>query len=241
MWSRGIVLSHENFGESDRYVHFFTRDWGTITVLAKAARKSKRRYVGGLDLFCHDEISIKGDPKEKAYLVELSVINSFANLRTSLEKLVVAGKVIGWIKKLANITLPMFGVYKLLGQTLALIEREGDEKRLEVLSLVFRMKLINLLGFKPSIEQCARCGKMVLGDCPFDIGAGGILCEKCKENRAAFELPVLSIQDRGLLSLSESCRLIDWQKVELPDRLALRLNQLITQFASYHTHVKLVV
>ena len=48
--SKGIVLSHEDFGEADRYIQFFTKDWGMITVLARSARKSKRRYVGGLDL-----------------------------------------------------------------------------------------------------------------------------------------------------------------------------------------------
>ena len=54
--SKGIVISVENFGEADRYIQFFTKDWGMITTLDKSARKSKRRYVGGLDLFCHDEI-----------------------------------------------------------------------------------------------------------------------------------------------------------------------------------------
>ena len=101
--SKGIVISIENFGESDRYVQFFTKDWGMISVLAKSARKSKRRYVGGLDLFCHDEIFLRGDPKDKPYLNELTVLNSFPKLREQLDKVLLAGKMAQWIKKLAKI------------------------------------------------------------------------------------------------------------------------------------------
>src|SRR5580704_12616305 len=99
--SKAIVLSYENFGEADRYIQFFSREWGMITVLARSARKSRRRYAGGIDLFCHDEISIKGDPRSKPYLNELTVLNSFPILRENLDKLLVAGKLAQWVKKLA--------------------------------------------------------------------------------------------------------------------------------------------
>src|SRR5580658_6934041 len=91
--SRAIVLSRESFGESDCYVQFYTKNWGLISTLAKAAKKSKRRYVGGLDLFCHDEIFLRGDPKDRPYLLELTVLNSFPLLRDDLEKMLAAGKI----------------------------------------------------------------------------------------------------------------------------------------------------
>ncbi len=128
--TKGIVLSRENFGEADRYVQFFTRDWGMITVLARSARKSKRRYVGGLDIFCHDEISVRGAPhrqarghsKERPYLIELTVLNAFIGLRDSLERVATAGKIVQWVRKLADAATPMPGIYSVLGMTLALLE-----------------------------------------------------------------------------------------------------------------------
>src|SRR6476660_8409794 len=104
--TKGIVLSRENFGEADRYVQFFTLDWGMITVLARSARKSQRRYVGGLDIFCHDEIFVrstprganKGQPKDRPYLAELTVLNSFIGLRDRLERLTAAGKIVQWVR-----------------------------------------------------------------------------------------------------------------------------------------------
>src|SRR4051812_43757292 len=122
--TRAIVLSRENFGEADQYITFFTLKWGLISVLARSARKSKRRYVGGLDLFCHDEIFVRGNPRERPYLTELVVLNTFLGLRDHLEKLMIAGKVVQWVKRMADATNPLPGVYVLLGQTLALLEKE---------------------------------------------------------------------------------------------------------------------
>src|SRR5688500_8361482 len=95
--TRAIVLGRENFGEADRYIEFFTKEWGLIKVVAKSARKSKRRYVGGMDLFCHDEIFIKGDPKGCPYLNELTVLNTFTGIRDNLERVTLAGVVSGWV------------------------------------------------------------------------------------------------------------------------------------------------
>ena len=105
--SRAIVLHRENFGEADQYIQLFTQTWGMITVLARSARKSRRRYVGGLDLFCHDEIFIKGDPRGRPYLTELSVLNSFMGIRDDLHRMVAAGAAVQWIRKLADATTPM--------------------------------------------------------------------------------------------------------------------------------------
>lgn len=235
MRSKGIVLSLENFGEADRYVRFFTKDWGMISTLAKAARKSKRRYVGGLDLFCHDEIFVRGDPRDKPYLVELTVLNSFTGLRNNIEKLLTAGKVVHWVRKLANVATPMPSVYSLLGQTLALITAEESEERLELLSLVFRLKLLQRLGFKPSLEHCVQCSENASRQWAFDIARGGLLCERCRSSRSAFDLPVLSLEEQNVLRTAEQCCLASWQKVNPPHRSTHRLLQLITQFASYHT------
>src|ERR1043165_2773930 len=114
MNTRGIVIGTEDFGEADRYILFFTQNWGLISTLAKSAKKSKRRYVGGLDLFCHDEITIKGAAKDRPYLLELTVLNSFTTLREDLDKVLLAGKITQWVKKLTQDTATSIpGIYRL--------------------------------------------------------------------------------------------------------------------------------
>ena len=45
-----IVLRAVNYGEADRIVTLFGRDTGRLSALARGARKSQRRFAGGLSL-----------------------------------------------------------------------------------------------------------------------------------------------------------------------------------------------
>jgi DNA repair protein RecO (recombination protein O) len=237
--SKAIVLSKESFGEADSYIQFFTQRWGMISVLARSAKKSLRRYVGGLDLFCHDEIFIRGDPKDRPYLNELRVLNSFTGIRESLDRVMMAGKVTQWVKKLANAATPQPSVYSLLGQTLALIEKESDERRLELLGLIFRLKLLSQLGLKPHVESCARCADPLTEESLFDLESGGILCSKCSLTSPLHQFLKLGNPEREFLHHADNFRLSQWSEIHFPRAEAQQLIRLVTQFASYHTHMKL--
>lgn len=236
--SRAIVLSREDFGEADRYVQFLTRDWGVISVLAKAARKSQRRYVGGLDLFCHDQIFLRGDPRERPYLIELTVLNSFQELRQSFDKMMMAGKAAQWVKKLVPAAAPVPSVYSLLGQIFALLEREDDPVRMEALSVVFRMKLLSQLGIRPQIDSCVKCEETENPVMVFDFGAGGVVCNACHLTLGEGQFEMAS-EDLPALQLAEVARLAEWAQVQFPIARVRPLSVLLTHFASYHSHVRL--
>ncbi|MCB0403806.1 MAG: DNA repair protein RecO [Bdellovibrionales bacterium] len=236
---KGIVLSRSFFGESDMYVQFLTKEWGVISALARAARKSKRRYVGGLDLFCHDELLLRGDPRERPYLIELSVLNSFEGLRSHLDRMLAAGKITQWVRKLVLTATPMPRLYSLLGQTLALIEQEEDPERVETLSLVFRMKLLAQLGLMPQLLSCVRCESLVQFPAVFDVAAGGASCQACQ--KPTEENYSLQKEDQVLMEHAERTRFAAWEETQLPTRRLRPVLSLITQFASFHGHTRLPV
>lgn len=235
--TRAIVLSHEVFGEADRYIQFLTRDWGVISVLAKSARKSKRRYVGGLDLFCHDEINVRGDLSNKGYLIDLLVINSFTELRGDLDKMLLAGRLVQWVRQLSNISTPIPQIYSLLGQTLAVLESQTHSPRFELLGLIFRLKLLAYLGFHPRTESCARCDRKSMLRM-FDCASGGLLCPECKPTSDHWEL---ENEECAFMTAAKDALLTRFDDVVFSERSASRLIHLTTRFASYHTHLRLPV
>ncbi len=238
--TRAIVLSRENFGEADRYLQLFTRDWGLISCLAKSARKSKRRYVGGMDIFCHNEILLRGDPRERPYLVELTVLNAFTGLRDDIDRVMTAGKVVQWVHKLSNTAVAMPGVYSLLGQTLALLEKETQPERLMLLQLIFQLKLLDQIGIKPRMDACARCSqRRELPGGIFDLDAGGLLCQKCLGDRVAAHAMVLNPMECTLLDQGDRLKLTAWDQFQFPPEPTRNLLRLTTQFASFHTHTSL--
>lgn len=238
--SKAIVLSVEKFGEADCYVRFLTQKWGVISTLAKSARKSKKRYVGGLDLFCHDEIFLRGDPKDRPYLLELDVINSFPGIREQLDKVMMAGKIVQWIRKLADVPTPMPQLYSLLGQTLALIEQETQIERLELLTLVFKLKLLSFLGLNPQLEKCTRCEGPLDPTIIFDLSSGGAICARCPQEVSANNC-YLETDQRALLKHAEQLKLSTWNSFNTNSSHVPPLSRLLTQFASFHTHIKLPV
>lgn len=238
--SRAIVLSRENFGEADRYLQLFTRDWGLISVLAKSARKSKRRYIGGMDLFCHNEIVLRGDPRERPYLVELTVLNAFTGIREDMDRVMTAGKAAQWVRKLANTAVPMPGVYSLLGQTLALLEKEKDPERILLLQLVFQLKLLDQLGLKPRMDSCTRCSEpRVTPGGVFDLDAGGLLCENCLGQRSVAHSMQLGSAECMMLDQGDRLKLTQWENFVFPPPPTRNLLRLTTQFASFHTQTHL--
>jgi len=49
--SAAVVIGSFPLGESDRVVTFFSRDFGRLRGVAKAARRLKSRFGGSLELF----------------------------------------------------------------------------------------------------------------------------------------------------------------------------------------------
>ncbi|HEY8493863.1 MAG TPA: recombination protein O N-terminal domain-containing protein, partial [Myxococcota bacterium] len=51
--TEALVLRVVDYGESDRIAHLLTPETSRLTVIAKGARRSRKRFPGALDLLCH--------------------------------------------------------------------------------------------------------------------------------------------------------------------------------------------
>lgn len=51
--TKAIVIQSRHYGESDKIVTFFTRDFGKVKGIAKGARRSKKRFQNALEIFSH--------------------------------------------------------------------------------------------------------------------------------------------------------------------------------------------
>lgn len=234
---RAIVLGKEPFGEADYYVDFLTEEHGRFTATAKAAKKSRRRYAGGLDLFCHDELALRGDPAGRPYLVELVVLNAFLPIRESLERAAAAGRSVQWVRKLVPQLSPIPGLYKLLGQTLSLVSQATTLEALDQIELLFRIQFLSRTGLAPRLDGCARCGSSGPLAAILSPEAGGVLCVECQGDRLIADALRLAVDERESLLRLEQARAADWATDRFPPSRLPSLNRLLAQFATYHGHV----
>ena len=83
--TRAIVLRRVAFGDFDLIVTLLTLNRGKITVMAKAAKKSVKRFAGALELFTPIQaVCSKG--RGMPILQEASLENPLANIRLDVGK-----------------------------------------------------------------------------------------------------------------------------------------------------------
>jgi len=80
-----VVLQRSELGESDRIVTLLTCDQGILRALAPAARRSKKRFGGCLELFARIEASITDKGAGRlARLEEASLRDSHEAIKSDL-------------------------------------------------------------------------------------------------------------------------------------------------------------
>ena len=67
-----------------------------------------------------------------------------------------------------------------------------SDKNLDFIISVFRMKLMCLLGFMPTIDKCVGCGEETENLTYFSLAQSGLKCDACSK------------QDKGAVNLSAS-------------------------------------
>jgi DNA repair protein RecO (recombination protein O) len=176
-----IVLRTVSYGESDRVVTLFGRTTGRVSALARGARKSQRRFAGGLGLGSVGEISVRERAGAELLTLEsFDVTASHPTFGSDVARMAHAAYVSELVSKLCAPRQVEPAVYDWLATFLDLLDAEGaSAERLRV----FELGLLGRLGFGPVVATCAVCGGERAGPAPVDYRwdpeRGGAVCPSC--------------------------------------------------------------
>lgn len=183
----GIVLRRVEYGDFDLIITLFTPDKGKVSVIAKSAKKSVKRFPGILELFACLEVVISPGRRKKglAVLQEASLKTAFFHIRESILRTAYAS----YWAELLNLWLeegqPQRGLFELL--TFVLAELDQGRTPPGVLSLLFQLRLLKLAGFRPNLEHCGLCRcdpACKLENHVFaSLSKGGIVCCDCVQDQ----------------------------------------------------------
>jgi DNA repair protein RecO (recombination protein O) len=231
----GIVLSRRSYGDYDVIVSLMTRDHGKRTLIAKAAKKSMKRFSGLLEPFAALQIVFRlGKGKGMSVLEEASLLHSFDALRTDIVKTAYGSYWLELISLWVEEKQERPDLYHLLA--FALRALGSDTFSAAILSILFQMRFIGEEGFKPVLERCTCCHKEIeaLPQKRFciDLSKGGIVCQSCP----------LHTQRRLLLSrdtLKHLLWIVDGslekaQRVRLSGHVVTEATHFLEAFVPYH-------
>lgn len=172
-----IILRHADWGEADRLVTLYTREQGKIRAVAKGARKITSRKAGHLEPFTHVKLQLSRG-RDLFIVTQADTIDAYLPLRETLVLTGYASYVVELLDRFvyeqerANPTL-----FRLLADTLKRLVDKGD---IWLAVRYYEIRLLDILGFRPQLLECANCGREIKAeDQFFSFSSGGVICPRC--------------------------------------------------------------
>ena len=177
-----ILLRRMDYGDFDVIITFFTLKRGKLSLIAKSAKKSAKRFAGVLELFSVLEIvGSSGRSKGLPVLQEAALMQPFSGIREDFRKTAYASYwselIYSWIEE----DVKQVSLYRLFEH--ALTELDSGNTALDVINILFQMRFLLLSGHRPNFNYCGRCRKKLedikQDKIDTDSERGGILCASC--------------------------------------------------------------
>ena len=174
-----VVLATRPLGEADLLVVLMTPDRGKLRAAARNARRSRRRFAGGLPGGALGRASLVA-PRTAGGLWRLDAFVSLRDL-SGLGRDLARFAYVAYLCELTDALVhepePDPGLFAALSDA---IERVLAGRPSPAVLRRYELRLLLGLGLLPSLRECCVCGTEVPvpagGTVPFDVGRGGVLC-----------------------------------------------------------------
>ncbi|RJR29642.1 MAG: DNA repair protein RecO [Desulfobacteraceae bacterium] len=195
--SNSIIMRIRDLGESDLLVTFFTPERGQLKGVAKAARKSRKRFANCLDTFSLVELDygIRRDGG-LCFIRSGRLLDGFPGLRGDFNTLSKASFMIELTEVLFPAEVADRAMFDLLCRSLERLASGGET---DLPLLFFEARAMALGGYAIHTERCCLCGRVYTraGTAVFKREKGGIACLRCQQKSA--ETPSLSPESVTIL------------------------------------------
>lgn len=208
----GFVLRIRDFAEADLIVTLFTERWGKRVAIAKGAKRLNSRLGGVFDLLNHVEVVFYEKPRLDL-ISQGTLLTGFSGLKENLDAVSAALRVGGLLDQLLPFHQREERIYSFFLHLLGILE-QGSQP-VNSLFLAAILKLLALLGHRPQLANCVRCGEAT-EKLMFSNARGGVVCTHCADTdgvtiscglaRALDSFLWLPLERVGRVSISEEDR-----------------------------------
>ena len=232
--SEAIVLRTYPLRESDLLVTLFTRLEGKVKGVARAAKKSKRRFGGALEPMTY--VRAVYDDRERQELVRLDsceVIESPMTGEVTYARATALAHVAELLDQLMPDREASDAVFRLTLAVLA--ELRGSALWMPV--TYFELWMTRLMGFLPEFAECAVCGRPLNGTRAYwHALADGLVCADDKRIASS----EMSPESRTIAAQMLRSRASEFSSIDWPGVLCADLRKFLVQVLERHIERKLV-
>ncbi len=177
--ARVVVLRKTKLGESDLILTLLAEDGSQIRAVAKGARKSGSRTSGRVepaatvDLLLHTGRTLD-------VIAEVQTVSARRGLREDFDRATAASALLDVLDKVSCEGQAEERVFALAEAALNALEA-AQPQAVAALVAAFVIKALAMSGYRPLLSACVACGGAAAQAPAFSAGAGGVLCERCRD------------------------------------------------------------
>lgn len=169
-----IVLDTKNFGDANKVVTLFTKEFGKVEANAYGCRRSRSPLSGAMQMFNHISAEISHGAQVDT-IREADILNFYDALTNDLERLAYASMFFEIVNRM---TLPHEKspeTFYLLRKSLPILSKRNPK----VAAIIGACQFMETSGVQLNFSRCVRCGEEILGDAAISLTNGGAVCMNC--------------------------------------------------------------
>ncbi|TFB24835.1 DNA repair protein RecO [Filobacillus milosensis] len=171
---QGIVVRTRDYGETNKIVTLYTKEYGLLSAVARGAKKSKSRMAAITQPFIYGYFLIQMG-KGLGTLHQGEILHSMRGIREDIVKTAYVSYISELLSKVVNEREPNSAIFDEYYMSL---ERILDEESPLAISMMFELKMYHVGGFAPVVHSCVN-GHTDRPIAAFSIADGGVICDQC--------------------------------------------------------------
>lgn len=233
-----IVLRTMDYQETSKILTIFTREFGSLGVIVKGARKNRNKFGASLEPLAHIRAVVyKKETRELQLLTDAELISSYPKIQRDFEKLFLSLSMLELVYIVTRHREQNELLFNLLLNTLGVVEHATNS--VVLLFYSFEARLIWLLGFQPSLDACTLCRRTIhqliaegVHRVSFDYSRGSYRCAECHPVQEVGEL-----FDSNVMAVWEQLSRLDVKEindVSWDREIQGALDRLINRYLEHH-------
>lgn len=224
--TEAVIMKQYDFSEADKLIRIYSLEQGKLNCIAKGVKKIKSKLRGSLLPFSYSSLILyKG--KSLSTITSADVIENFSLLRKDLKLMAYTSYLLELLDSMVLEEEANRDIFVLLVGALHLLKHIPPKVAVKS----FEIRLLRLLGYKPQIGFCLKCGREDTSYF-FSSEQGGIFCRNCSSIHSNRSIEVRA----GALKVLQQLDIIHWKKInrlKLSEKDNTELDILIDDYLKY--------
>lgn len=230
-----VVLRAVDFGESDLIAHLLMPEVGRLTVIAKHARKSQKRFPGSLDLF--NRLRVRVSRKRATglgFLEQATLISAFLPLRGDPARYALASYLVELLDRVAPEDGTQADTRRIFDFAVAALETLVQVPVDLRMRLFLELRALDAIGLRPGLVRCVRCGREPgSGEMGFHVAEGGLVCGAHGADGRTGVLPV-HLGTLRALEQSLAAEIHQLGRIQLSGEALVEAQDILFRFHRFH-------